>query len=380
MKVSKLSGYVMIVSTIAAICWGSLGRSQEDVAQVNKDRLIVETLLRLKGYDLESNPKAKQAVLRHLERQRGTLVYVKLARHFKLQETVATLVSLALENPDSTRGAEAAILAVELGKVEAISAVVDGTSPEKGLRAIAALGHVDRPEARAFLLPLVTNVDKGRSVRNAAVRAVGRSRLGERELLSLARKGKVLEDTKFAVGNLLLASGDRSIREEANKYFELPAGANAAPLPPIAQLVKLKGASQEGKRLFETTATCAKCHKVRGMGKEVGPDLSEIGSKLSREALFVSILDPSAGISHNYETYLIELVSGNVLSGVVISQTDELVVLKTKEAIEKSVDKDDIELMKKTEISLMPADIVKTMTENQLADIVEYLTTLKKQN
>jgi putative heme-binding domain-containing protein len=382
MKVLTLSRFLVIALLTTVICRGNLfglGFSQEDTAQVSKDRLIVETLLRLKGYDLESNAKAKQAVIRHVGRQRGTVEYVRLARHFKLQELVPTLMATAVKTPNTTLGAESATLVVELGQLKAFSSVIGGKVAERAARAIEALGHVDRPEVRAYLLPLVTNGQASRAVRNAAARALGRSRLGEKELLELARKGKVLDDTSFAVGNLLLASGDVSIRKEAQRYFKLPAGLNATPLPPIAQLLELKGSPQSGKNLFETTATCAKCHKVRGAGKEVGPDLSEIGSKLSKEALFVSILDPSAGISHNYETYLIELVSGNVLSGVVVSQTDELVVLKTKEAIEKSVDKDDIELMKKTEISLMPADIVKTMTKNQLADLVEYLTTLKKQ-
>ena len=382
MKVSTLSPCLVIASLTTAICWGSLvglALSQEDAAQVNRDRLIVETLLRLKGYDLESNPKAKQAVIRHVDRQRGTVEYVRLARHFKLKELVPTLVATAVETPNTTLGAESATLVVELGQLKAFSSVIEGKVAQRAARAIESLGHVDRPEVRSYLLPLVTNGQGSRAVRNAAARALGRSRLGEKELLKLARKGKVLDDTKFAVGNLLLASGDVSIQKEAQKYFKLPAGLNETPLPPIAQLLKIKGTPESGKTLFETTGTCAKCHKVRGAGKEVGPDLSEIGSKLSREALFVSILDPSAGISHNYETYLIELVSGNVLSGVLVSQTNEVVVLKTKEAIEKSIKKEDVELMQKSETSLMPADLVKTMTQNQLADIVEYLSTLKKQ-
>ena len=382
MKVLTLSRYLLIALTATVACSGilvGLSACEEDPVQVNKDRLIVETLLRLKGYDLEANAKAKEAVIRHLERQRGTVEYVRLARHFKLKELVPTLMSTAVETPNTTLGAESATLVVELGQLKAFSAVIEGKVAEQAARAIEALGHVDRPEVRSYLLPLVTNGQASRAVRNAAARALGRSRLGEKALLSLARKGKVLDDTKFAVGNLLLASGDVSIRREAQKYFKLPAGLDATPFPPIAQLLKVKGNPAIGKKLFETTATCAKCHKVRGAGKEVGPDLSEIGGKLSKEALFISILDPSAGISHNYETYLIELASGNVLSGIVLSQTDEVVLLKTKEAIEKSIKKEDIELMKKSETSLMPADLVKTITQKQLADIVDYLSTLKKQ-
>ena len=83
-------------------------------------------------------------------------------------------------------------------------------------------------------------------------------------------------------------------------------------------------------------------------------------------------------MSHNYETYLLELTSGNVLSGVLVSQTADSVVIKTRDAIEKKVGRTDIELMQKSELSLMPADLVKTMTKDSLADIVEYLVSLKK--
>jgi len=372
-----LGGTVLAAAWIIAI--SDPGVAQGNDAQVNKDRLIVETLLRLKGYDLNSNPTAKAAVLRHVGRQRDQVEYVTLARHFKLVELAPKVVAIAMERVGTTEGAEAATLAVELGQLKEFRRLVEGKSTEKAARALMALGYVDRPEVRSYLEPLVTDPTVSRAIRNGAARAVGRSRVGEKSLLELARGGKLSDDVKFAVGNILLGSTDAGISREARQYFELPSGADAKPLPPLTELVKIKGAAESGRKLFETTASCAKCHKVRGKGKDVGPDLSEIGSKLSREALFVSILDPSAGISHNYETYLIELVNGNVLSGVLVSQTDQAVVLKTKEAIVKRVDRNEIELMRKSETSLMPADLVKTMTKSQLADIVAYLGSLRKQ-
>ncbi len=349
-----------------------------DSAQADRDKLVVETLLRLEGYDLESNEKAKAAVLRHLKRHEGKPEYVKLAEHFKLLETVPVLLEVALERADDTVGAQAVLLVVKFKSLKKMQAVVEGKNAVRAAQALQALGHVDDGAVRAYLKTLMIDQQQTRAVRNGAARSLGRSRLGERELLVLARDKQVLDDTSFTVGDILLASSDGAIQKEAGKYFKLPAGSNAAPLPPISQLVKISGNREAGKKLFETTANCAKCHKVRGAGKDVGPDLSEIGSKLSREAMFVSILDPSAGISHNYETYLLELTSGNVLSGVLVSQTADLVVIKTREAIEKSIARADIELMQKSEVSLMPADLVKTLTKNTLADIVEYLVSLKK--
>ena len=378
--------YEMVVSqrgSLVALAWiiamSHPGYGQETDAQASKDRLIVETLLRLKGYDLNANPSAKAAVVRHVERQTDQVEYVKLARHFKLVELAPKVVAIAVDSVGTTEGAEAAALAVDLGQLKEFRRLAEGKSLDKAARAVMALGYVDKPEVRSYLVPLVINPKVSRTVRNAAARAVGRNRLGEKSLLDLARKGKLGEDVKFAVGNILLGSVDREISREAKQYFKLPSGVDAKPLPPLSLLVKTKGTVEAGRKLFETTASCTKCHKVHGKGKDVGPDLSEIGSKLSREALFVSILDPSAGISHNYETYLVELVNGNVLSGVMVSQTDEVVVLKTKEAIVKSVERKEIELMRKSETSLMPADLVKTMTQTQLADIVEYLGSLRKQ-
>ena len=349
-----------------------------DSEQADRDRLVVETLLRLEGYDLESNQKAKAAVLRHLKRHEGKTEYVKLAEHFKLRETVPVLLEVALKRAEDTVGAEAVSLIVKFQSLKQVQAVVEGKNADRAAKALRALGHLDDAAVLAYLKTLVTDQDRSRAVRNGAARSLGRSRLGERELLALARRKQVLDDTSFAVGNILLASSDTAIRSEAGKYFKLPTGSNATPLPPILQLVRIIGSREAGKKLFETTGSCAKCHKVRGAGKDVGPDLSEIGSKLSREALFVSILDPSAGISHNYETYLLELTSGNVVSGVLVSQTADLVVIKTREAIEKSIDRADVELMQKSELSLMPADLVKTLTKDSLADIVEYLVSLKK--
>ena len=130
--------------------------------------------------------------------------------------------------------------------------------------------------------------------------------------------------------------------------------------------------------MFNKAGTCIKCHRVRGEGKEVGPDLSEIGSKLTKEALLVSILDPSAGISHNYETYNIVLNSGNILSGILVSKTAESITIKTAEAIDKIIALSDIEEMVKSPVSLMPADIQKAMTAKDLVNLLAFLSTLKK--
>jgi putative heme-binding domain-containing protein len=116
---------------------------------------------------------------------------------------------------------------------------------------------------------------------------------------------------------------------------------------------------------------------VRQEGKAVGPELSEIGKKLSREAMFESILYPSAGISHSFETYTAELNDGNVVTGILVSQSTEAVEIKNAEGLSRRIPRSEIEQLVKQPISMMPADLYRNLTEEELVDLVEYLGTLK---
>ena len=148
--------------------------------------------------------------------------------------------------------------------------------------------------------------------------------------------------------------------------------------PPISDLVARSGDATRGAALFAKSGTCANCHIVNKQGKDVGPDLSEIGKKLSRTAFFESILFPSAGIAHNYENYSVVLLSGNTVDGLMTSSTDDSVTIRNKEAISRTIPRSEIDEVVKQKISIMPADIQKLLSEQDLVDIVEYLQTLKQ--
>ena len=145
-----------------------------------------------------------------------------------------------------------------------------------------------------------------------------------------------------------------------------------------AELAKRRGNAEHGKVVFNTTGTCVKCHTVNRVGKDVGPNLSEIGNKATRDFLYESILFPSAAIAHNYETWRLELENGNVVTGIIVSETKDAISIKTAEAIVQTYKPSDIESKTQLKVSLMPADLQKLMSTQDLVDVVEYLTTLKK--
>ena len=305
----------------------------DDAAQRAKDTNIVRTLMRLPGIDLSSKPDAKAALLRHLETIRGSEQYLELVENFKLRETSDELLRLALEHSENTLGVKAAGLLVKFDERGLLKKAIADPDAAKAAKIVGALGLLADAKTNDLVEPLVTNLDQPLVLRSAAVSALGRNAPGQTRLLSTVERGKLPADTQFAAANSLLSSADESIRTRAAKHLSLPAAAGGQPLPPVAELSQRQGDVARGQTLFAGIGTCAKCHKVRGEGKEVGPDLSEIGSKLSKEAMYVSILDPNAGVSFNYETWLVRTLDGTTLSGILVSQTDDAVELKTAEAI-----------------------------------------------
>lgn len=345
--------------------------------QRSQDEVIVETVLRLDGFDLNSSAKAKSAVLRYGRHNAGSGRFFELVRRYPLTEWEPTLLDLVIAQPTETAGVEAARLLLGQDGDELIHQALCGNA-ESAKKLVTALGLTGEGRVVELLLPLLSETDRAADFRIAATRAVARYAKGEQELLKLVTAGALPEDLRFTVANVLHASADERIRAQAAEHLPLPTAASAEPLPPLAELVKMQGDAERGREIFRTVGTCANCHKVHGEGKGVGPDLSEIGSKLSRQALFVSILDPSAGVSHNYETYHAVLDTGTIFSGIKLSETDLAVTLKSAEAIVRTIPRGQIEQLDKGKLSLMPADLQKAMTVEQLVDLVEYLTTLTR--
>jgi putative membrane-bound dehydrogenase-like protein len=356
------------------------------VADHGRDRgraglIVAEALARLTSVDLAGKPRARQAINRVADQARGTAGYVQLVARFGLADRYPDLVALAAKRPDEQTGIDAvrALLAHKQQKL-----LVGGLSVKSAVEATGvarALANASDARAAVVLRPLIDEAKRPLSVRREAVRGVIRgSRKEAAAIVVRVRGGRLPADLKQAAGAALVTHPVAAIRKQGLALFPPPPSKNNKPLPPIAELVKRRGKVAVGKKLFATTATCAKCHKVAGQGKEVGPDLSGIGRKLSRAAMLESVLFPSAGISHNYESYVAALVDGTVLTGLMISQTPASVTIRNVEAIDRTVKRSEIEELKKQTISLMPADLQKTMTVDDLVNVIEYLTTLRQAN
>jgi putative heme-binding domain-containing protein len=165
----------------------------------------------------------------------------------------------------------------------------------------------------------------------------------------------------------------------AAQVLPAPQGRNAQSLPPLPELLQMRGDVARGAQVFaRPEAACITCHRINEKGADLGPALSEIGAKLGKDALYEAILDPSAGIAFGYEAWQIALKSGDEAFGIVVSDTADELLIKDAKAIPIHIKKSDILSRRQSKVSLMPAGLQQTMSTQDLVDLVEYLSSLKK--
>jgi putative heme-binding domain-containing protein len=145
------------------------------------------------------------------------------------------------------------------------------------------------------------------------------------------------------------------------------------------QILSLKGNAERGRELFFKTSglQCINCHKVNGTGAALGPDLSQIGKKATRGQILESLLEPSKSIEPAYVAYLLETTDGKFYTGLLASKTDKEVVLKVVGDKEVSVPAAKVERLAPQTKSLMPELLLRDLTAEQAADLLEFLAGLK---
>jgi putative heme-binding domain-containing protein len=363
---------------VVALCFISspaLGAESE----ADKSALAVEALSRLQGVDLETNPKLKETVLKLLEKTRGTPSFVKLVQQFKLSGQNSGLLEVALAQPAGESGIEAMRMILASGDTAIIEKMLAATNTITAAKTAEALGNSGEKQAVRMLLPVLTEAQRDFAVRKQAVRALARTSEGARDLLLLAKEQKLSEELKFTASSELNSARWPEIKAEAARLLPLPPGQNAQPLPPISELVKAQGDPANGAKVFSRQSPgCANCHVVNGQGAELGPNLSEIGSKLGKDALYEAILDPSTGVSFGYEAFNLTLKNGDEAYGLVSSETADEITLRNVGGIVTKYKKSEITSRQQSKLSIMPAGLQQGMTTQEFVDLVEYLSTLKK--
>src|SRR5215204_305812 len=100
-------------------------------------------------------------------------------------------------------------------------------------------------------------------------------------LVKISQKGQFPEDMRLIAASALAQVQYANLKDAIAQHFPMPNALGGQPLPPIAELVKLKGEVAKGRAVFEKAeSSCVTCHKVGDRGADFGPALTEIGTKL----------------------------------------------------------------------------------------------------
>jgi putative heme-binding domain-containing protein len=168
---------------------------------------------------------------------------------------------------------------------------------------------------------------------------------------------------------------DAELRALVVKHFGEVQGATTSQM--LAEIKRLSevigtgsGVPHNGKQLY--MQSCGKCHKLFTAGGEIGPNLTSF-QRQDLQRVLVNVVNPSLEIREGYENYRVITEDGRVLTGFVVDQDDQLVVLRGADGQTTILQRDAIEEIAATPQSLMPEELLKRLNDQQVRDLFAFL-------
>jgi putative membrane-bound dehydrogenase-like protein len=289
----------------------------------------------------------------------------------------AQLRKMLADTHAETRVRQNALAALLAGRDKALPNLLHqlvGETALRGaaLRGLAAYDDPKTPEVILELYPKLTLEDRRDALNTLAARpsfaralldAVAARRIAPTEVSAdLVRQMRNLRDKALdqriadTWGIVRATAADRA-RLIATYRQKLTA---PSPTPPDLAL---------GRAVF--AKTCQQCHTLFGVGGKVGPEITG-SNRASLDYLLENIFDPSAVIPKEYAVSVIGLTSGRVITGIVRGETrDALTVVTPTETL--TVSRQDVEYRNPSDVSMMPDDLLKTVSEEEIRALIAYL-------
>lgn len=293
------------------------------------------------------------------------LPYVRHA--FSAADTPADLRLKAL-------GALVAVKDEEL--YETVNAVLKSNAPAdfQG-KVLAALGQLDDPRVSMIVLASYQRLPadlQPRAIELLTQRAAWAKELltaiGDKKIPAAAinlNQARRLKDLKDEALTKLLATNWGQVREGRDPNREQY-------IAEMKSLIrKTPGDAAAGERAFKKV--CAQCHKIYGEGAEVGPDISRNGRNDFTQ-LLSNVFDPSLVIGAGYRSYTVITNGGRVLNGLLAEDSPQRVVLKVQGGKQEVIARSDIDEFNVSEISLMPEQLEKQLSQQEIVDLFAFIT------
>jgi len=193
-------------------------------------------------------------------------------------------------------------------------------------------------------------------------------------LLEAVKKGDVQTWQLDPYKPRLFMDPDPAVRQLARALFEQSSAQREQALKQYQAALNMSGDVKRGKDTF--TRVCSRCHELDGVGVAVGPNLGTVRNHPA-SALLVDIIMPSKSIEQGYETYVVELTSGDIVDGIMSAQTPATITLRQEQGRETVIARQDIKTMRVSKVSMMPEGLERQISVDQMADLLTFLKAVR---
>ncbi len=241
-------------------------------------------------------------------------------------------------------------------------------------RVIETLGGFDDPAVARFVLAAYSALEP--ELKPRVIELLTQRGSWSKELLTAIGEKKIPAEALNANQvRKLIASRDRElIKLVEEKWGVVRESRDPKREDTVNRMRKLirtsSGDPNSGASAFKKV--CAQCHAIYGEGKDVGPDLTGNG-RGSFEQLLSNVFDPSLVIGASYQAVTIATKAGRVLSGLVVEEGADRIVLKIQGGDRVSIPLGDIDERKTSGLSLMPEDLEKQLSAQEIVDLFAFL-------
>lgn len=242
------------------------------------------------------------------------------------------------------------------------------------IRALAAYDDSRTPQIVLEHYPTLTTTEK-----RDAISTLSSRREYARELLAAIDRGTIARDDLLSWDvRQIQGLGDEQLTRQLETVWGMIRQSSQEKQKIIADYKNLlhegnlaRANLGRGRVLYNRL--CAQCHTLYGEGGKIGPDLTG-SNRADMHYLLENLIDPSATVAQSYRMSTLITADGRVLSGIV-SERDER-TLEIQTANERLVlDRDDIDALRPSEVSMMPEGLIERLSDDELRDLAAYLAT-----
>ncbi|HZZ81955.1 MAG TPA: PVC-type heme-binding CxxCH protein [Gemmataceae bacterium] len=320
------------------------------------------------------DPKSRQAVL-------TTIADAKLTSATPI---LIDQLAAATEDADKLALIRTLGLLSERSAFNAVQAHARAKSPALRIEVLRALSSIDYRPARKIAESLLDDADV--QVQREAVVMLGQSVEGARVVGQRFVAKKLPRAMLPEVSESLRRFAGKENPDVAELLSNVVKGGLLVSLEPdelkrVSAMVQKQGDPLRGRQLYlnHKTVACMSCHRLEGIGGNVGPDLTRVWDTLSLEKVMESMLDPSKEIKEGYQTYTATTKTGLTYSGLKVSQNAKELILKDATGKEVHIAAGDLDEVAATKKSLMPDDVVRHLSFGEFIDLVAFLRDRKAQ-